>query len=102
MGSIDTITYDPRYEKIVNEFEDEFGGFVYHCIEAGNTLALLFVGKETEEWEWSFGKEKTAHGTLISSIAYVYNFDENEGEIGYIYLAGGRDIMGNMILIRVG
>lgn len=102
MGSIDTVTYDPRYEEIVKRFENEFGGFVYHCIEAGNTLDLLFVGKEAEEWERSFGKEKTSQGTLVRTISYVYNFDENCGEMGYIYLAGGRDIVGNMILIRVG
>ncbi len=48
-----------------------------------------------------FRQEKTPQGTLIRTMSYVYNFDEEFGEIGDIYLVGGRDITGNMILIRV-
>lgn len=102
IGSVDTITYDPRYEKIVQDFETQIGGYVYHCVETGSMLSLLFVGSDPSEWAGSFGKETTARGTLIRARAYVYNLDDEFGEIGDVCLAGGRDVLGNVVLIRVG
>ena len=48
MGSIDTITYDPKYAEAVRQFESLFrGSKVYHAIETktgfGTMLSLLYV-----------------------------------------------------------
>ncbi len=43
MGSIDTISYDKRYEKAVKDFEEQTSRLVYHVIKRGNTISLLFV-----------------------------------------------------------
>lgn len=46
LGSIDTITYDERYEKIARSFEEQTSALVYHAIEYQNTLSLLFVSPD--------------------------------------------------------
>lgn len=102
IGSVDAITYDPRYERIVKDFEEEIGGYVYHCIETGNMLTLLYVGSEPSEWEWSFGREKTAQGVMIRTLACVHNLEDACSEIGDVLLAAGQDVLGNIVLLRVG
>lgn len=72
LGSIDTISYDSRYEKAVRDFESEHKGcVVYHAIESktacGDMLSLLFVGDRPEEWEF----ERLSGNTIF---AYVVNF----------------------------
>lgn len=69
IGCIDTINYDGRYAKIVEEFEKQYGYLVYHVIETGNTIALLYVGCDEEEWEW----ERLLDKQYLAS--YVYNLD---------------------------
>ena len=53
--SMDTINYDERYVKIVQDFERQKNAYVYHVVEAktqdGYTLlSLLFVGDREEDW----------------------------------------------------
>lgn len=53
--SMDTINYDERYIKIVQDFESKNNAYVYHAVEAktndGYTLlSLLFVGDHEEDW----------------------------------------------------
>ena len=64
MGSIDKIEYDKRYPEIVAECEKEHNCLVYHAIESGNMLSLLFVNP----------KDKNR---LIGNriVAYVYNLN---------------------------
>ena len=103
LGSVDTISYDPRYEKILKEFEEQIGGYVYHCIEESKSkLILLYVGESEDEWEWEFKKTTTQRGTCITAGAYVYNLDEDFGEIGSVLIAAARDLTGNVNLIRIG
>ncbi len=52
LGTIDTINYDKRYAEVVGRFEEEYDCLVYHVIETGNTIALLFVSDNKEEWEF--------------------------------------------------
>lgn len=51
LGSIDTITYDERYEKIARSFEEQTSALVYHAIEYQNTLSLLFVSPDITCWQ---------------------------------------------------
>lgn len=52
LGTIDTINYDKRYAEVVDRFEEEYDCLAYHVIETGNTIALLFVSDNKEEWEF--------------------------------------------------
>lgn len=91
MGSIDTINYDERYAEAVKEFENRTHNLVYHAIETGNTLALLFVSHYTEDWE---AEDESNH----SILAFIKNFDTPEySEIGYIYISSY-----NGVLTRIG
>ena len=46
MGSIDRIDYDERYPEIVKDFEDKKDALVYHVIESGDFLSLLYVDRQ--------------------------------------------------------
>jgi hypothetical protein len=51
---MDTIIYDERYVRIINEFEDKRNAYVYHVIEAKNQgltlLSLLYVSDFLDDW----------------------------------------------------
>jgi hypothetical protein len=91
IGSIDTITYDPRYEIVVKEFEEEYEGcVVYHAIEFGSMLSLLFVSNNKDTW--------CAEELIGNSIfSYTVNFEDNTKEFGSIYVS---DYMNSGALIR--
>ncbi|HEL2007892.1 TPA: hypothetical protein TZS81_001917 [Streptococcus suis] len=79
IGSIDTISYDPNYEKVVKEFEEKRNKLVYHVIETGATIALLYVSLPSsdlsgEELEWEWEEERLAEDNSL--LVYVYNFEE--------------------------
>lgn len=80
IGSIDTISYDKKYEKLVKEFENEYDTVVYHCIESktvfGNFLTMLYVGRDKDEWS---GERPFSDGLVMAN---VYNLDESFNEIG--------------------
>lgn len=69
LGTIDTINYDKRYAEVVDRFAEEYDCLVYHVIETGNTIALLFVSNNKEGWEF----ETLCCGQYV--FAYVCNFD---------------------------
>lgn len=71
LGSIDTINYNNKYKEVVSNFEAKHGYLVYHVIETGNTIALLYVSDEKDEWEY----EQLQNDTIM---AYVFNFDMPE------------------------
>ena len=80
IGSIDTISYNPRYEKIVKDAEERFGFHVYHCVESlapWHSLTLLYVEKDPSEWYLGRPEEGDVYG-------YVHNFELGEGEFGYV------------------
>lgn len=91
IGSIDTIDYDSRYSKFIKEFEEEKGCIVYHAIEKGNTLAVLFVSLPNEEYddeeqsfEWEF--ERASNDGVIYS--FVKDFAESElSEFGSVVIS---------------
>lgn len=67
MGSIDNIEYDKRYPIIIAECEKKNNCLVYHAIESGNMLSLLFV------------TPKSANRLIGKTIiAYVYNLNAPE------------------------
>lgn len=81
MGSIDDIEYDKRYPSIVAECEKKHNCLVYHAIESGDMLSLLFV------------TPKYANRLIGKTIvAYVYNLNAPEmpdcGEIWLTSLHG--------------
>lgn len=77
LGSIDTINYDKRYAEAVKEFEQQTSCLVYHVIECGNTISLLFVSNDYNHW---LEERPTSSGVL----AQVVNMDTHENELGYI------------------
>ena len=81
-GCIDTINYDKRYARVVDMFEEEYEYLVYHVIETGNTIALLYVGKNEEDWEC----ERLFDNQYLP--AYVYNFNDPDcSEFGDIVVS---------------
>lgn len=91
LGSIDTISYDPKYEKIVREFEEKYSKLVYHVIETGRYLSLLYVTKPQENlneedlmeaWEY----ERLHKNEIV--IAYVYDLNTDFAEFGDIWIKG--------------
>ena len=79
IGSIDTISYDKRYEEIVKKFEAETSALVYHAVEHRNTLSLFFVSPSISQWE---REQPQKEGIL----AQVFDLDTGESRQGYIKL----------------
>lgn len=83
---------DKDEQRIVNEFESENGGLVYHVIRSdtgvGVLYSLLYVGTTAEEWEMDH--EDIENGICL---AYVYNQTVPEfseyGSIGVRPMNGG-------------
>lgn len=112
-GCIDTIDYDERYAKAVNDFEEKTGNYVYHVIETKSMgqvrevdtgsavisylekadadpvtmLTLLYVSSDDEDW-----MTERLEGDYIA--AYVMNLGEQDdgfyggyyGEYGDVFL----------------
>ena len=101
IGSIDTIGYHPEYEQIVKDFEREYEGtMVYHAIEYGNTLSLLYVGSEEDGWDY----ERPDGKTIASN---VYTFDAEKMANGVYEVKDeefGTIVVGSMggAIVRVG
>lgn len=82
-GCIDTIHYDERYANVVAEFENKYGMLVYHVVETGNTISLLFVSDIEDDWD----SERLFAGQYL--LSYVYNFDYPDcSEFGDIVVGG--------------
>ena len=80
IGSIDTISYNPRNEMIVKNTERMYGIHVYHAVESAypwESLILLYVENDPGEREYG----RPDHGYVM---AYVHNFELGEGEFGYV------------------
>ncbi|KOR25014.1 hypothetical protein [Clostridium sp. L74] len=103
IGSIDTIDYDSRYSKFINEFEEKTGHMVYHAIETGNVLSILFVSVPNEELndeeqksEWEY-ERATKDGIVY---CFVKNFASPElSEAGDIFISSYGD---SGALVRIG
>lgn len=93
IGSMDTIEYDTRYARVVKEFEERTHSLVYHAIETGDTLALLYVSNKPTNWPM----ERLENDYIA---AYVYNFAHPEcSEDGDIFISG---YMESGCLVRIG
>lgn len=77
IGSIDTINYDKRYAAIVKGFEAQTSYLVYHVIECRDTIALLYVSNDYNQW---LEERPSSSGVL----AHVFNVESHENEKGYI------------------
>lgn len=77
IGSIDTINYDPRYAKIVHNFEEQTECLVYHVIERKNTIALLYVSSDSSDWVVERPQKE-------GLSARVFDVDTYENESGFI------------------
>lgn len=83
---------DKDEQAIVKEFEDEYGGLVFHIIkdytEFGKLLTLFYVCMYPEEWEYD--KEDIKGNT---AFCYVKNLDVDYnsefGSIGFKSCIGG-------------
>ena len=77
---IDSIGFDMRYLENAEYLENRTDCLVYHAIETGNSLALLFVSDYHSDWEG-----ERLHGTSL--CAYVYDLSgRNPDEVKYISL----------------
>ena len=87
IASIDSISYDSRYEKIVCNFENRHKGYiVLHAIESksayGDMLSLLYVGNDANNWK----EERLFHDYIA---AYTVNFNHPDlSEFGDIVIGG--------------
>ena len=88
IGSIDRISYNPDYEKVVQAFEQEKEKLVYHVIETGDTLALLYVtipSDEQDEEELGYEWDEERLSDDNSLLVYVCNLaNPSYSEFGYI------------------
>ena len=92
LGSVDTVTYDPRYSQAIIDFEAKYDGFiVFHAIEHQETLSLLYVSNNKKDWP-----AEVLTGNYIA--AYTINFNTNIAEFGDIYIEG---YMNSGALVRV-
>ena len=72
----------------MKEFEEKRNKLVYHVIETGNSLALLYVSLSTsdlngEELDWEWEEERLSNDNSL--LVYVHNFVEPSfSETGYI------------------
>lgn len=83
---------DDKQKKIVADFEEEFGGLVYHVIRSmtnfGEMLSLMYVSKYTEEWELDI--EDLKEGMCVAYVVNVTMPDCSEaGTIGVQPSIGG-------------
>lgn len=86
LSSIDTIEYDPRYVKLMADFEARTQSMVYHAIEFGRSseyLALLSVSSNPESWP-----SERLHGDQIQ--VYVHNFENPNDSKETILTVGGK------------
>lgn len=69
------------FAKIVHDFEEKYGAYVYHCIVNGDLLTMLFVGQYQEEWDYLCP-------VLNEKVVYaaVHNTTYNFTEFGYVTL----------------
>ena len=77
VGSIDSINYDKRYADAVKMFENQTNALVYHAIEDNNTLSLLYVSSDRDEW----GSERPVSAGIRSC---VIDIETMNGKYGYI------------------
>ena len=82
IGSIDTITYDAKYENKVKTFEEEYDVLVYHCVESqtpfAKHLVMLYVGRNKDEW----AIERPMSDGFV--FANVHNLDNDFNEVGNV------------------
>lgn len=98
LASIDTITFDPRYQEQVKQYEDRTGNLVYHVIESGSLLNLLYVSapdkniSENEQREiWDM---ELMNQTFSWVSAYVINLDDPDlSEHGDILLGAYQGVL---------
>lgn len=91
LASIDTITYDPNYQELVNQYEKRTGNLVYHVIESGRLLNLLYVSRPqkniTEDEQREIWDMELMNQTFSWVAAYVINLDNPSlSEHGDIFL----------------
>ena len=72
----------------VHQFEQEYGGLVYHVIQNGQMLSFLYVSKYQEEWE--LDRNDLKEGCPIAYVANLTNELCSEfGSIGIQPCVGG-------------
>ena len=83
---------DPRWKKIISEFEEEYNAVVYHAIFTptifGDFLTLLYVSQHDEEW--AADNEELEHGCAYAYVANLTNDIYSEiGRVSIEPLFGG-------------
>lgn len=84
---------EPKYQKIIKDFEEKYEGLVYHAIlthtSFGDLLDLLYVSKHEEEWEMD---NEDLDGGYV--MVYSNNLDDDMcTEFGSIAI---RPVMGGL------
>lgn len=98
LASIDTITYDPNYQERVKQYEDRTGNLVYHVIESGSLLNLLYVSAPdkniSEDEQRGIWDMELMNQTFSWVSAYVINLDDPDlSEHGFILLGAYQGVL---------
>lgn len=101
LGSIDTISYVPKYEEIVQKFEKTYNCYVYHAIEDSfGMLSLLYVSEHEEEWPY-----ESPEGNNLYANVYVFDREKlKQGEHVVAYEEFGTIVCSSMdgAIVRIG
>lgn len=85
---------DDEEKKMVADFEEEYGGVVYHVIKTFSTLglmySLLYVSKHTEEWEMD-------RADIQEGRAFVYVVNKDMPDCSEFGTIGIRPSFGGVI-----
>lgn len=96
-GILYWISNEPEWEKLVKEFEEQYGALVYHATHEhtafGECLDLLYVSKHEDEWYMDIQDLECKRKGEFNQCVYVLNLTEPAfSEFGTISLkeaAGG-------------
>ena len=76
-----TVASHEEFLRIVREFEEKYGAFVYHCLVSGDLLTMLYVGQNEDDWACL---SPVRNEDIV--YAAVYNMTYHFVEFGYVQL----------------
>lgn len=93
IASIDTIDDDKSYAALVKSFEEQTGSLVYHVIERNNTISVLFVSDNYDNWP----NERPTVSGVPASVINTENYENKTGFIKIDCLQGALYRINDMV-----
>ena len=75
-------------QKIVREFEEKYDAYVYLCVSSSNSLSMLYLGKDENDWDYL-----APHKNDNYVWAAVYSWGYQTYEFGDIILGSYRGVL---------